>query len=231
MTLWALALVLLALATVKRCSKIHALAMDANNLRFNYSDGSVSLIVQAGFLAKNQLPTICPDPIVFPNLAQTHKMEHLDRLLCPIRALKFYLKNRIRLFLPIKGNHDISKASVSRWVAYTVKLAYRKLTRRDISFLKAHEGRELSSSWAKVEDRFQTVIDKVLLNEILKAKVWNQSSTFAKFCLRDMSQQMANLHSLGPVVVAQEVVGGQENLAMDALEDWQLPKSIIHMLR
>ena len=36
-----------------------------------------------------------------------------------------------------------------------------------------------------------------------------------------MSQQMANLHSLGPVVVAQKVVvggggGGQENLALDA---------------
>ena len=38
---------LLALATAKRCSEIHALAMDANHLRFNQSDGLVSLIVQA----------------------------------------------------------------------------------------------------------------------------------------------------------------------------------------
>ena len=60
---------LLALATAKRCSEIHVLAMDANHLRFNQSDGSVSLIVQTGFLAKNQLPSICPDPIVIPNLA------------------------------------------------------------------------------------------------------------------------------------------------------------------
>ena len=116
----------------------------------------------------------------------------MNRLLCPIIALKFYLKmtssyrqNRTRLFLLIKGNHDISKASVSGWVAYTIKLAYRKLTRRDISFLKikAHEVRALSSSWA--------FFDKIPFNEILKAAVWNQSSTFAKFCLRDMSQQMA----------------------------------------
>ena len=181
---------LLALATAKRCtgSKIHALVMDANHLRFNQSDSSVSLIVQTGFLAKNQLPSVCPDPIVIPNLARTCKREHLDRLLCPIRALKFYLKltssyrqNRTRLFIPIRGNQDISKASVSRWVSYTIKLAYRKLTRRDISFLKikAHEIRALSSSWA--------FFDKVLLNEILKAAVWNQSSTFAKFYLRDMS--------------------------------------------
>ena len=59
---------LLNLATAKICSEIHALAMDPNHLRFNQSDGSVSLIVQTGFLAKNQLPSICPDPIVIPSL-------------------------------------------------------------------------------------------------------------------------------------------------------------------
>ena len=57
------------------------------------------------------------------------------------------------------------------------------------------------SSWA--------FFDKVPLNEILKAAVWNQSSTFAKFYLRDMSQQLQNLHHLGPVVVAQKVVGAK----------------------
>ena len=51
---------LLALATAKRCSEIHALGMDSNHLRFNQSDGSVSLIVQTGFLAKNRLSSICP---------------------------------------------------------------------------------------------------------------------------------------------------------------------------
>ena len=87
--------------------------MDSNHLRFNQSDGSVSLIVQTGFLAKNQLPSIWPDPIVIPNLASVCKREHSDRLLCPIIALKFYLKmtrpyhqNRTRLFLPIKGKQD-----------------------------------------------------------------------------------------------------------------------------
>ena len=71
---------LLALAIAKRCSEIHALAMDASHLRLNQSDGSVSLIVQTGFLTKNQLPSICPDPIVIPNLARTCKREHSDRL-------------------------------------------------------------------------------------------------------------------------------------------------------
>ena len=191
--------------------------MGSNHLRFNQSDGLVSLIVQTGFLAKNQVPSICPDPIVIPNLACICKREHLDRLLCPVRAFKFYLKmtkpyrqNRTRLFLPIKGKQDISKSSVSRWITYTIKLAYMKLTSKDFPFLKikAHEVRAVSSSWF--------FLDKVPLNEILNAAVWNQSSTFAKFYLRDMSRQLQNLHDLGPIVVAQKVVWGQVNSALDA---------------
>ena len=54
----------------------------------------------------------------------------------------------------------------------------------------------------------------IRFNDILKAAVWNQSSTFAKFYFRDMSQQVANLHSLGPIVVAQKVVGGKETQAL-----------------
>ena len=85
-----------------------------------------------------------------------------------------YHQNRTRLFLPIKGNHDISKTAVLRWVAYTVKLAYMKLSQRDISFLKvkARGVRALSSSW--------TFFDKVLLNDILKAAVWKQSMFLSK---------------------------------------------------
>ena len=43
-----------------------------------------------------------------------------------------------------------------------------------------------------------------------KAAVWNQYSTFAKFYLRDMSQQAANLHTFGPIVVVQKVVAEAE---------------------
>ena len=208
---------LLALASAKRCSVIHALAMDFLHLRSNQSDDSVSLIVQTGFLAKNQLPSVIPDPIFIPSLARTCKRENSDRLLCPVRSLKFFLKmtcsyrqNRTRLFLPIKGYHDIYKDSVSRWISYTIKLAYRKLTKRDISFLKikAHEVRALSSSWA--------FFDKVPLNEIFQAAEWSRSSTFAKFYLRDMSHHAENLQSLGPIVVAQKVVGGQQDTVSEA---------------
>ena len=60
---------LLAMATAKRVSEIHALAMDSEHLRFNKLYGSVSLRTQSGFLTKNQLPSKCPESILVPNLA------------------------------------------------------------------------------------------------------------------------------------------------------------------
>ena len=79
---------LLAMATARRVSEIHAFSMDSGHLRFNQSDGSVSLRTQPGLLAKNQLPSICPDDILVPNLAKTVKFNDFNRLLCPVRALK-----------------------------------------------------------------------------------------------------------------------------------------------
>ena len=154
--------------------------MDANHLRFNQSDGSVSLIVQAGFLVKNQLPSISPVPIIIPSLARTCKREQLDRLLCPIRALKFYLKMTSSYY---QRQLRYLESFGFKMGIYTIKLAYRKLINRDISFLKikAHEVRALSSSWA--------FFDKVPLDEILKVAVRNHSSMFAKFYLRDTSSK------------------------------------------
>ena len=77
--------------------------MNENYLRFNQSDGSVSLIVQTGFLANNQLQSINPDPIVIPSLARTCKRKQSDRLLCPIRVPirieldYFYLSKAIKI--------------------------------------------------------------------------------------------------------------------------------------
>ena len=62
---------LLTMATAKRVSEIRALAMDTVHLRFDKTDGSVSLRTLMGFLAKNQLPSKSPSTIFIPNLAKT----------------------------------------------------------------------------------------------------------------------------------------------------------------
>lgn len=205
---------LLTLATAGRISEIHALAMDPDHLRFNDDDGSVSLRTQAGFIAKNQLPSVCSAEILVPNLARTVKDKDFNRMLCPVRALKSYLrrtksirKNRKRLFLPIKGEHDITKGSISGWISSVIRFAYKSLSKVKLTSLriKPHELRALSASWAYA--------NKVPMDDIVKAAVWSSQSVFARFYLRDLSKQSSNLSLMGPLVTAQRIVGGPDGLS------------------
>ena len=75
--------------------------------------------------------------------------------------------------------------------------------------IKAHELRALSASWS--------YMNKIPIEDIIKAAVWSSRSTFAKFYLRDLNTQGENLRLMGPVVSAQKVVGAsQVFLILDA---------------
>ena len=198
---------LLAFATARRRSEIHAFSVEPSCLRFNKRDGSVSLLCQMGFLAKNQLPSVAPEVITVPSLANACGPRDADRLLCPVRALKFYLKRvaplrggRKRLFIPVQGSADISASTISRWITNTIKRAYEALTERDLSFMhiKAHEVRALSTSWA--------FINHTPLHDVMNAAVWRSETTFSSFYLRSLASQTDELFSLGPTVAAQRVI-------------------------
>ncbi|KAH3827735.1 hypothetical protein DPMN_129676 [Dreissena polymorpha] len=53
------------MASAKRRSEIHALSIEDGHLRFDSSDGSVTLLCQPGFLAKYQLPSKASYPSKF----------------------------------------------------------------------------------------------------------------------------------------------------------------------
>ena len=101
-------------------------------------------------------------------------------------------------------NHHLNKSTISSWVKFTIKKAYKSISNRHIPLFKprAHELRALSASWA--------YFNFIPLDEVIKAAVWSSSSTFAKFYLRDFQVQQANLRDLGSLVVAQKVVGGTD---------------------
>ena len=192
---------LLAMATARRISEIHAFSVGSEHLRFNKSDGSVSLRTQTGFLTKNQLPSRCPDDILVPNLAKTLKRK--NRFLCPVRALNCYVKQtesvrkvRNRLFRPIKGNHDINKSSISGWISSVIRLAYKDLSKKKLALLniRAHEVSALATSWA--------YFSKTPLEEVFRAAVWSNHSVFAKCYLRDLQKQSQNLQLYCPMVTA-----------------------------
>ena len=207
---------LLTMAMARRVSEVHAFSIDADHFRFSRIDGSLSLRTQVGFLAKNQLPSRAPDSIKIPKLANFCGNDNFNRMLCTIRAIKIYLnktksvrKNRLRLFIPVKGDQDIHKSSISRWVKFTIKSAYTcsSISSTPNSLLKprAHKLRALSSSWA--------YMNSIPLEEILQAAVWSNSSLFTVHYLRDFGNQTDNLTALGPVVAAQKRIGGHGNPA------------------
>ena len=105
----------------------------------------------------------------------------------------------------MKGDHDITKGSISGWISYTIRLAYKKLSKIALLKIKAHELRALSASWS--------YMNKIPIEDIIKAAVWSSRSTFAKFYLRDSNTQGEKLRLIGPVVSAQKVVGGQSGLS------------------
>ena len=205
---------LVTLATARRVSEVHALSMDSDHLRFSNLDGSLILRTQLGFLAKNQLPSRAPDSIKIPKLSNPScKSDNFNRMLCPVRAVKIYLKrtkslrkHRKRLFIPTQGDHDLNKSTISRWVKYAIKHAYGSISKNPNRLFRprAHELRAISASWA--------YMNFIPLEEVLKSAVWSSSSLFASHYLRDFREQTENLRAMGPIIAAQKVVGGRANL-------------------
>ncbi|CAG2205223.1 unnamed protein product [Mytilus edulis] len=196
---------LIALATCRRRSEIHALSISESCLRFAADKFSVTLLTDPSFLAKNQLPDKGSGLIVIPALPPTAD----NQVLCPVRALLVYLASSAnlrsagssRLFIPIKkGISYISAKTISTWICNTVILAYKSASSEVLvkHQVKAHEVRALASSW--------NIFNSSSMSEIMSAGFWRSDSAFYNHYLRAMPLHCDNLYSLGPLVAAQQVV-------------------------
>ena len=201
-------LFLLALASARRRSYLHALSIAPGRCVFARGNTQrqlvVSLLPEPGFLAKNQLPTQAPEWITVPGIAHLNPAEP-ERMLCPVRQLKLYIRDsesirggRQRMFLHWNRSiRDIMRSHISRWIVETVKEAYTQADRQ-FDRVTAHEVRALSASWA--------YNCQVALPDILAAAFWRSSGVFQNSYLRDMACVAEGMSTLGPVVVAQHVV-------------------------
>ena len=196
---------LLALATGRRRSELHALSVADSCMRFSADKFSVTLLTDPAFLAKNQLPDKGSGVIVVPVLPSSSGNQDL----CPVRVLLHYLSvsaslrssGSSRLFVPIKkGISDISAKTISSWICQTIILAYKTASPQTLARhqIKAHEVRAIASSWH--------LFNSSNLSEILSAGYWSFESTFYNHYLRSMPQFRDNLYSLGPIVAAQRVI-------------------------
>ena len=93
-------LFLLALASARRRSYLHALSIAPGRCVFARGNTQrqlvVSLLPEPGFLAKNQLPTQAPEWITVPGIAHLNPTEP-ERMLCPVRQLKLYIRDSERI--------------------------------------------------------------------------------------------------------------------------------------
>ena len=89
------------------------------------------------------------------------------------------------------------RSHISPWIVETVKEAYTEAD-REYDRVTAHEVRALSASWA--------YNCQVALLDILSAAFWRSSGVFENSYLRDMAYIADGISTLGPVVVAQQIV-------------------------
>ena len=200
---------LLALGSGKR-SEIHVWVH--KNIRHQEDWSSVSLYPSPGFMSKNHLAKEgpgCSALVIIPALAPTlDKSLKEDRILCPVRALRYYLdktedlrtgKELVFVFFRKSFNKDIVPATASSWIKQTIVLCYQLSDEQaqTLHQVRAHDVHAFVASKA-----FQ---GGVLLDQILSACHWKSHNTFTQFYLKDVAWADSELYHLGPVVAAQKV--------------------------
>lgn len=202
---------LLALASGRRRSELHAIRKDKI---FHADDWSTVTCQIDHFLCKNQLYDLSGDmfkSFTIPALYHTvDKNDVEDRSLCPVRALRYYLKrckkdkchpDKKALFVPLRDTKaELSKATLSNWIKECITFCLRNCSEETAKaqYTKAHQVRALASSWA--------LKGGVPLQDILHACTWRNHTTFTKFYLKDCMSDEMGTHSIGPFVAAQSVV-------------------------
>lgn len=173
-------LFLIAAASARRRSELHALTTKKGFIRFSQS--GVFLIPDPSFLTKNETISFTPGEIYLPSISSASSISE-DKRVCPVRALKWYLeKTKLirtseRLFLiPRSPFNPASKDTLSRWL---VKLITPHSSPDDP--VHAHQLRAHASSKAWFSG--------VSLDNILRAAAWKTPSTFVACYLSDVISQ------------------------------------------
>jgi len=194
---------LLALATAKRRSELHAL--DYNSIR--WAEDSVTMSTLPDFVAKNQRPGETFPIIKVPSLAKTLSKSDTHRRVCPVRALRWYLHkskdlrtNQRRVFISFsKVGKEIAQATLSRWIVKAISVSLKENGNLPCNRAtpRAHEVRAVATSLA--------LLRSVSMENILRAAFWRNESTFSRFYLRDMTRSVDGKARL-PVVAAQHIL-------------------------
>lgn len=182
---------LLALASAKRVSDIHALSVNPTCMRFFMGDSKVLLRPNPAFVPKVFNPAIPNRPIelsaFYPPPFSSREHERMNTL-CPVRALRAYvdrtagLRKSEQLFVSWGTSHlgkPLTKQRLSHWIVEAISLAYDSKGLQPPSGLRAHSTRGIATSWA--------LFRGVSMEDICAAASWTTPHTFSRFYRLDVT--------------------------------------------
>lgn len=169
-------LFLVAAASARRRSDLHALTIKPGFLRFEPE--GVRLLPDPAFLLKNQTMSFSPEEIYLPAIGSVSSIQEDERW-CPVRALRYYIKRTKpvrtgdRLFiLPQAPYTGASRDTIARWIKQLI-IRYAKPNEP----VRAHDLRGIATSRAWFAG--------VPLERVMTAAVWKSVSTFVSIYLRN----------------------------------------------
>ena len=192
-------LFLLSFMSARGVSELQALSYDVG---FGFSS-SVCFQYAPDFVAKTELVGASARQFVVPALSSLVGSDDEELLLCPVRALRCYLRLTSpsrpgvqRLFMSLRSPERArSKNAVVHFLRYAVLDAHVAVPEdvMRLTKVKAHEVRALSSSLLFRKNRS--------IRDIQEAAIWCCNTTFVSFYLHDVSHNY-----LGPMVTSGRVV-------------------------
>jgi hypothetical protein len=191
---------LLALATGKRRSELHALRHD---FRHKEDWSLITLFPDPAFVSKTALANSGACVVNSVNIKALTPLlsdDMEERTLCPVRAFRFYLdrtkdirEGKKKLFISFKPGHktEIALNTVSGWIKKTIITAYNASSNNCANLkIKAHDVRGVAASLA--------FFNGTSLSDIMQACTWKSNTTFVSFYLKDLTMLQNNKFVLGP---------------------------------
>ena len=174
---------LIAIASGRRCSELHALAIDSFLV---FSQDGVTMYFRPSFLAKNERSNFKASPLFLPFITKSKKRS--KRLNCPVRALRWYLdrtktvRGQIQqLFVTTKSPYKAAaKSTLAGWIVDAI--AKSGAVSSPSSAPRAHSVRAYSASWAFAKG--------LSVKEIMNTVSWRTDTTFTKIYLRDLGPRL-----------------------------------------
>ncbi|KAK0133494.1 hypothetical protein N1851_031019 [Merluccius polli] len=176
---------LLAIASARRVSELHALSVHGECLIWHPGDTEVTLRPNPSFLSKTFSTAFVNQPLTlaaFSPSSQEMGPGQDGAPLCPVRALRRYLqltagiRRSDSLFVchtgPRRG-HALSKQRLTRWIVGAIELSYSSGGVAVPPHVRSHSTRGVAASWAALRG--------VPLSDICAAASWSSPCMFARF--------------------------------------------------